>query len=258
VIATQVDSVLVPFRPSTGWEHICLDLETLGTGARAVVLQIGAVHFRPADQEIMGEFSVEIDDHQQGRTIDGPTMRWWFDQVAAGRRLPKGDTPLPKALDQFDAWVRSRAGETQDGQAKVWLWSKGPSFDAKILADCYQQILIETPWRYGCERCVRTIFEAARKHAGWSPVKVEPVHDALADARQEAIEVMGAMRALEGLGGQGIEPDPDVPAAWAVYRAGVPGAPEWSDADPVVRGAFANAIRAAIGSLQQQPLLPQQ
>lgn len=168
--------------------HIMLDLETLDTGPRSVVTSIGAVVFRPDEDDTLAEFYVELTDdlpsqQECGRTISGDTVKWWMQQDPAAKKIfadpgmPNVRVDLRKGLMMFKGFVAEH--ESVEG-----MWGNGADFDNIILGTLYEDCGMRKPWSYGINRCFRTY----KNHPG-VPHKYERVgthHNALDDAITQA------------------------------------------------------------------------
>lgn len=162
--------------------EVMVDLETLGTGADAVIIAIGAVKFDLRTGKIDDQAfyaSVSIDSNLGlGRGINESTILWWMDQSKEAQAVFREEKiHLREALEQFTGWL---------GHAKHNIWGNGPTFDLGKLAHAYNQLAWDHPWEFWNERCVRTY----RNLPGAKDIpKVVPaiahngVHDALAQAQ---------------------------------------------------------------------------
>jgi len=137
-----------------------LDLETLGTSNKAVVLSIGAVKFDPYDSKLGNTFYVELTDDlktQQavGRTIDTSTVLWWMQQSAQARQIFSD----PPAKDVIRATTVSALLQFRDfiNDPETCLWGNGVDFDNAILADLYRDMSLPAPWSFRFNRCFRTM-----------------------------------------------------------------------------------------------------
>ena len=167
-------------------KHLMVDMETMAVSPRTVVLSLGAVKFNPFGSEIYDElyFKIDLDDQDKlGREIDPNTLDWWAKQdpvVMEEAFSIDGRIPLLNAVDQFHkfAWGCDK------------FWSHGATFDLVILEDIYRQLNKPLPWHYWQLRDTRTLFDL-----GWDPeMSKENKHDALADARRQAIGVQNILQ----------------------------------------------------------------
>lgn len=170
--------------------HVMVDLETFGSTPGSAIASIGAVAFNLTTGELGGEFYRVIDPASctdLGLTIDGATVLWWLGQGDSARRAltETRGIHLAVALQEFSAfWAVTGAAR---------FWSHGANFDDPLLAAAYRACKVRTPWRYTESRCTRTIFELANV----SPDRGEGTHhNALDDAKAQALAVITAMRAI--------------------------------------------------------------
>ena len=172
--------------------HVMLDLETLGSAPGSVILSIGAVAFTQTD--IVHTFETAIDARscqRAGLRIDADTVMWWLKQGEDARQalLTADAVPLHAALTLFSEWLAF--------DRCVTLWSKGPSFDAVLLASAYRVTGLPQPWEYRNERCVRTILELAGIEVKEYRRDGETRHHALTDALVQARAVQAAMKLIQ-------------------------------------------------------------
>lgn len=178
---------MLPTEPTTNLVPVVIsvDTETGGNTAGSVIYQIAAVnHTTGAD------FNVYIDRHNclvVGLHEDESTYKWWAEKPAElWERVTGGTTPLQDALDNFAGWIRKQ----RQGDAPIEVYMKSPSFDSeKILKPAYEIFGEALPWTFREERDFRTI-EAVAAAAGmraYEPPK--DAHDALVDAKAQAVYV---------------------------------------------------------------------
>lgn len=165
-----------------------IDMETLAVSPRAVILSLGAVHFDPYGDQIYDElyFKIDLDDQDKlNREIDPNTIEWWGKQdPAIMEEAFSSDNriPLIEAVEKFHkfSWGCDK------------FWSHGATFDLVIIEDLYRQLNKPLPWNYWQLRDTRTLFDL-----GHDPeMSKESKHDALADARRQAIGVQNIFRKL--------------------------------------------------------------
>lgn len=179
--------------------HIMVDLETWGTAPGCDIRSIGAVVFDPVAGTLGDEFySVTSEGDSCGLTHDPDTVKWWSGQSAEAQQALEGYYPIGLALHDFANFIHRAMPQPCEHPilrpADICLWAHGPHFDEAILAACYRAVGIPVPWSYRAPRDCRTIFDAAGI-AGC--VEFEGVeHDALADAKNQALRVIEAFRRL--------------------------------------------------------------
>lgn len=170
-------------------DHCMIDIETLGTAPGSIILSIGAVMFDPLGDGLGAEFYANIDpvDAQaRGPTIDASTVLWWFDQTEDARvHLKPMRLPLDHVLGGLAAFQRDHRTRR--------VWGHGATFDPVLLDAAYRACGLKTPWRPYDARDTRTLYELA----GVKPDRAAGLHhDALDDAKAQALAVQAAMRAL--------------------------------------------------------------
>lgn len=124
-------------------KHLMLDLETLSTSMRGVILSIGGVFF-DADNWDPDVFSVHLDVDMQvriwGRVIDFDTIRFWMAQPEdVWKRvfeMPQRRHP-GHALYDLRQWIQKHAGENPED---LNVWAHGTHFDAAMLMDLNEQV----------------------------------------------------------------------------------------------------------------------
>ncbi len=159
-----------------------VELETLGTDPKSVILSIGAVTFDPenAKEDFSNTFYVNVDPEscqKLGLVINASTVMWWLKQSkeAQDTLVKKAFISLPNALQEFSNWYSKFGGN---------LYGNGAAFDNVILANAYSACDLARPWSYSGDRCYRTI------KANYPKIKADifegTKHDALSDAVHQA------------------------------------------------------------------------
>lgn len=182
--------------------NVMIDIETLGTKPGCVVCSIGAVAWQWEDPLFcVDAFSTQISISsclERGLQIEAETLSWWMNQgeEARGRAL-FGTTDLDDALIQLAIFIQHSKFRDRDRRDPV-IWAKGPAFDVSILEECYRRVRARSPWNFRRVRDVRT-FLAAAEVVGFVEPRRGPdllKHDAVADAKHQALVVRGAHAAL--------------------------------------------------------------
>jgi hypothetical protein len=168
---------------------ISFDLETLGVKATSVILSIGAVAFN--ETELFQEVKVNLNIDEQlrwGRTIDGSTLLFWFQQSDKARvAATMAPVQVAKALNVF-------GGLIQGVGPKTLLWANGQDFDLGILGNLYDTVGMARPWVYNAGRDMRTLIDITGK----PDIKFEgEQHDALADAKHQAKVIQAALKMVK-------------------------------------------------------------
>lgn len=176
------------------WPDLMIDIETMGKGANALILSIGAVAFDRDGTALGPSLPWHIDAEQAvrgGAVVDISTVLWWMQQSGAARAALVGGQANAmhegKVLVSLHDWFKVH----MDPDARVW--ALPPVFDLRIIHEMAARRLLPLPWKHWRERCLRT---AADEHRRGAELRVRPelAHDALSDAVAQAQWVM-ALRA---------------------------------------------------------------
>jgi hypothetical protein len=203
---------------------IMLDLETLGTGNNAAIIQIGAVAFNADGKNdplwanspdtlarLRQGFRVNVDlaESRHPGVIDASNVEWWLQQSPEARASitkAEGRLELGAALEAFVRWLCTIAGTNFRA---LRMWSNGPTFDEVILRAAFTRYGMTMPLYFRGSRCCRTMVEMAELH-GWNREVVAALtctditkHDALSDAVFQARGVVSQRLWLEDLIGSG-------------------------------------------------------
>ena len=171
---------------------VMIDLETLGTGPTAAIIQIGAVLFEPkSGGKILNDRGFIASIKRPVGDIDGETLSWWLRQESAarmGNAIAEG-MDLPEALVHLDQW----AGDCGHPWPSIpSVWSCPSNFDFPILDNAHRLCSLEVPWRHWNNHCARTLF----KLRGCGPTVDRTGftrHNALDDAIVQAMQVQKAL-----------------------------------------------------------------
>ncbi len=182
-------------------KHISLDLETLGTGTNAAIIQIGAVEF-----DLAGNLGLEFRktvclDHalDSGAKVDAGAFAFWMGQSEEARyAVTNNPQPLGETLRLFMKFV-AKCKATR-------IWGNGATFDNRILAETYQRYRkmpgIEMPWHFTGDRDMRTLLSTVRFLGLGEILRAtdipdgEIAHDALCDAKYRAQVIYHAHRLI--------------------------------------------------------------
>lgn len=170
----------------TEFNDVMLDLETLGTTARAAVLSIGAVRFDRETGEIQAQkFHAHLDLDKtlaSGRLVTADTLKWWLQQPNDSREgLLNGQASAAEdpreALCSLNMFC---VGATA-------VWANGPAFDIAIIEDMCSQHHLYIPWRHRAVRDLRTLKDLARPYKSALVQQEYGIpHSALDDAIHQA------------------------------------------------------------------------
>lgn len=191
VIDTGVEAEIVkaPQPPC----HAMLDLETWGTGNRALPVSIGACKFDAND--IIDKFHVAIDPvsaQAHGLEIDAETILWWFDpgrDEARRNWLAQERVDIVSALLGFQLWCA-------EGRGVVTMWGNGSTFDNVILRSAFAATGQEYPVRFWQDQCYRTLKYRAPEV---ELVREGVHHNALDDAISQAKHLQAILKTHPGL-----------------------------------------------------------
>lgn len=170
-----------------------IDIETLDTGPRAVVLSAAVVKFTQEENAYAPFTHVTFDIDAQlamGRTISQDTLLWWMrqDQVVRDLEFNADRRPLTECLGAVTRAVRE--GDQH--------WANSPSFDMTILGSLFEECDWLVPWSYRDCRDVRTLKDLAQIEDDWNPSEDIPgvAHDPVYDCRWQIELVREARRRL--------------------------------------------------------------
>jgi hypothetical protein len=181
-------------------KHLMVDIECLGVGTNAAVLQIAAMEFSVED---VGEGRVWnlllTDPAQQYRRIEPKTLEWWMSQSAEARALvfvPESQKVTP-AIAMHDLSVMVEGSD--------YVWARGPSYDLTILCDLYRSCGLGPvdqyefdqephqfiPWyKWRDERPLRDMLNSLGRHPQMNPNRIG--HYALDDVKEQVEIVLSA------------------------------------------------------------------
>lgn len=168
-------------------DDLMLDLETLGTQANALIVQIGAAYFDRRSGTVGGTFRCNVsirDSLKYGMTVSDGALKFWFDHP--GRTWLKGTYELTKALDLFAKFCNKKA--------RVWSHA---NFDVPILSQAYYLIGRKPPFSYKNCRDIRTLVDLAALPKE-THQKTDKSHDALEDCLYQIKYCLPCLWALGG------------------------------------------------------------
>lgn len=162
------------------FDNVMLDLETLATDSRALIVSIGAVYFNADD---LGDTFYAVPDREEQqdamRTISEQTLDWWSKQSPEAQKVLEDRTgSVEEVLIGFSEFM---------GNENVRVWGNGSDFDCVILGSLYEDFGIKRPWSYSNNRCFRTLKNIALMHDSHAqPQRRGTHHNALDDAIYQA------------------------------------------------------------------------
>lgn len=123
-------------------KRVMIDIETIGVGAGAGILSIGATTF-----DISKTFYSTIDpaDARLYFREDIETLRWWNTKVPfkIKEEAFSGTLTTAEVLNTFFAWLSSIGSKDE-----VEVWAKGTYFDIAMLEWAYKRFDIAIPWDF--------------------------------------------------------------------------------------------------------------
>lgn len=184
-------------RPMT---DVMIDLETLSTRPDAAILSIGAVMFD--DNGLGMDFYCPVRRQGQeelGFHVDLRTIEWWAKQTPEARAAAFDDPnamTIKEAIGSLCLWLSGNRVGVGFGPS-IKAWSHGSGFDLPILEHACRVVGIRNPISYADCRDTRTIYEIGgiNIHVLRDP---STHHNALVDARVQALGVILARRAIKG------------------------------------------------------------
>lgn len=172
-------------------DPVMVDLETLGTRPRSVILSIGAVKFDPDTQDTHTDFYLVINKQScldVGMEASEDTLKWWSEQDPEAQKVLKlaesSVVTLKEALERFANWI----------DPNTTIWGNGSDFDVSMLQEAYALCGMKQPWAFWNNRCYRTMKNQVRvthKRQGTH-------HNALDDARYQAEHLMKILAKMRG------------------------------------------------------------
>lgn len=177
--------------------QLMLDIETLDTSVTSAIIAIGAVSFDPRgetfDEDTFLMTCSKKSNLAHGRTVSQSTLAWWAnqDQDAQDAVFKGPHVPFNLMLDSFVRWVNKKTPTC------TRVWAKSPDFDCSILIHACKEQGINWPFKFWEARCVRTAMELAYPDGEFPHILLEgPKHDALVDAKVQALQVQHAFHVL--------------------------------------------------------------
>lgn len=176
------------------FNDIMIDIETLATGPRALILTIGAMKFdrngstlsNAAENEHFYE-RVNYDVKNTDYDVDEKTYEWWNKQPL----LVKQDAlycddriDLKVALTKLTEWINGSR----------YVWANGSVFDIVILEHAYRICELPIPWKFWDIRDVRTIMDVGSVYK--KNLQITNAHHALHDCHWQIKAVQSAIRKM--------------------------------------------------------------
>ncbi len=159
-----------------------IDIETLGNKPGSIIFEVGAVSFdRNQVLDTFHAFLPTAASSERGFTIDLVTLQWWAKQGKTLEEILDQTKDAPTINDTMLKLASFITGHNH-------YWSKG-NFDYPLLARYFDSCNLQTPWKYGQVRELRTMLS----ELDMLPPKQEATHNALEDAMRQ-VELLVDMR----------------------------------------------------------------
>lgn len=174
-------------------KHLMIDLETLGLGHDAAVIQIGAALFDSDGVHESFEATIEFESAAKYGRIDANTVEWWLRQSKQAQdsivEPEKDPVRTTEALCQFSNFILIHQPET--------FWSHA-TFDFPKLQYLQEQTGIKLVMNYRSLRDLRTA-EHIYPEIEWADREDYVHHNAKSDAIYQAEHLVKMMKAHEEL-----------------------------------------------------------
>jgi len=175
------------------FEHIMLDIETMGTSVESAIISIAAVEFNIETGEVGDKFYKNITLRscmESGLKVDANTIMWWMKQSDEARKKLDEDTQIHlfSALSTLAIFL----------DQNYYVWGNSARFDLGILENAYLKTNREIPWNFRLERDVRTLVGLHpyyRDNEPFTGVK----HNAIDDCLHQIKYCSKTWRYLKGL-----------------------------------------------------------
>lgn len=165
------------------FNHLMIDLETMGTAVNAPVVAIGAVYFDPetGSQGETFDAAIDVADAMRYGRASGDTIKWWLEQGDAARqKVVRGREMAVPVFQKFHAFCLKHGDRAKP-------WGNGASFDISILEYAFGRILEKSaPWQFWNVRDCRTIKDLADGLVTFNGKLEGVAHTALDDAKHQA------------------------------------------------------------------------
>ena len=168
--------------------HLMVDIETMGQGSHAPVIELAVVEFDRSN--VYRTFSSDVLPDFDRSVPDVGTIVWWTHQTA--------NMPLNESAQEFDG-VLVELGEWLGNLDIEGVWANAPSFDLVILHNLAATYRMDMPWGFRKYLDCRTLFRIGK---AMNIKRVSPVvkHEAKHDAHAQAWSVININNELEKKG----------------------------------------------------------
>ncbi len=140
------------------FDHVMVDIETMGTLSNAAIVSIAAVRFN-LDGSMGQEFYRKIKLQtclKIGLNIEADTLLWWLKQSDAAREELTNQIcsySITTALIELSGFLSQ--------QKEYQIWGNSARFDLGLLENAYTALKMPSPWTHRQERDVRTLVALA-------------------------------------------------------------------------------------------------
>ena len=176
------------------FEHLSIDIETLGTKPGSIILSVGLIPFtlrEPVKGENADYWRISvIDSLICGLVADEDTLEWWSKQTTLARKALE----IGEMRTLQSTWYRLEHVLKTHCTDKCHVWMKGTSFDGVLLGVALEKVGAGVPWKYWQERDVRTICDGIIE-----PERIGTHHNSADDAVHQAKWVRDALMSREVL-----------------------------------------------------------
>lgn len=163
------------------YQHLMIDIETLGSKSNSAICSIGAVPFN-LDGQTGSPFFEKIQLSsalKAGLKVDADTIEWWSQQnPELFKAMLGGKNSLSSVLYTFIKYISFELDEN------VQVWGNGSRFDLGLLSDAFEAVGLSKPWDFRNERDVRTIVMLNPEIKNSIP-KPHNLHYPIADCRYQ-------------------------------------------------------------------------
>lgn len=169
-----------------------LDLETLGTGSKACIIQIGACYFDRETGEIGQTIRINVDARssvREGGQIDADTVYWWLSQSkeAINSMTAPPLVDIKTAMNDLNAFLADA----------THIWSHA-TFDYVIITNVFKMLNIKPLFRYTAARDIRTLVDLSKVTVNKKDSSRQGVHhDALDDCIYQVRYCVEAFKVLK-------------------------------------------------------------
>lgn len=155
-------------------KDLMLDIETLGNGEYAAIVQISGCYFDRSTGEIGKIFDerIDLEDACKYGEADGSTLKFWFQQDSEIiKQVMSGTRKLEEVLQEFELFAREAD----------CVWSHA-TFDFVIVQEAMKKNDCLKRLKYKSARDLRTLCDLAKLKEEDFP-KVGKTHNALDDCK---------------------------------------------------------------------------